>query len=177
MKWFSRHPRIEDLVADHYEAVYRFAYRLCGTQTEAEDVTQEAFCQAQTKLSQLRDPAAARGWIFSIARNTFLHRVRSKKLEKAVPLEDAAEPMDRWDAEPLSVDPAVLQDALGNLPEAYRTPLILYFFEEFSYRDIAEQLGIPMGTVMSRLARGKECLKNRLLRTEPALAESRKGTA
>lgn len=170
MSWFARHPRIEDLVTDHYESVYRFAYRLSGASAEAEDLTQETFCQAQTKLSQLRDPAAARGWLFSIVRNGYLHRQRARKAAKTVSLDDAVEPIERWDADPITIDPAKLQELLGELPEAFRTPLILYFFEEFSYRQIAEQLSVPVGTVMSRLARAKAHLRERLLRVEPALA-------
>lgn len=177
MAWFTRSPRIEDLVTDHYESVYRFAYRLSGTAGEAEDLTQETFCQAQAKIDQLRDISASRGWLFSIARNAFLHRLRSKKIAKTVSLDDSVEPIDRWDPEPLSIDPEVLQQTLNDLPEPYRTPLILYFFEEFSYRQIAEQLDVPVGTVMSRLARAKSFLRERLLRVEPALAWSRREEA
>jgi RNA polymerase sigma-70 factor (ECF subfamily) len=60
------------------------------------------------------------------------------------------------------VDPERLQDALNELPEVFRTPIILYYFEDFSYRDIAEQMELPIGTVMSRLARAKGHLRERL---------------
>ena len=63
------------------------------------------------------------------------------------------------------VDPEQLQQALNELAEVYRTPILLYYFEEFSYRDIAEQMDLPMGTVMSRLARGRERLRRVLKRT------------
>jgi RNA polymerase sigma-70 factor (ECF subfamily) len=70
------------------------------------------------------------------------------------------------------VEPEQLQEALGELPEVYRTPVILYYFEDFSYRDIAEQMDLPMGTVMSRLARAKAYLRARLLpRTSDVLAD------
>jgi RNA polymerase sigma-70 factor (ECF subfamily) len=170
MAWFARHPRIDDLVTDHYESVYRFAYRLSGAAAEAEDLTQETFCQAQLKLAQLRDVAAARGWLFTIVRNGYLHRLRSRKMAKTVSLDDSAEPIERWDADPVLIEPEKLQEALSDLPEAFRTPLVLYFFEEFSYRQIAEQMEVPVGTVMSRLARAKSYLRDRLLRIEPALA-------
>ncbi len=177
MAWFARHPRIEDLVTDHYESIYRFAYRLSGSSAEADDLTQETFCQAQLKIGQLRDPATAKGWLFSIVRNAFLHRVRSKKMANTVSLDEATEPVDRWDGEPLAIEPEKLQGVLNELPEAFRTPLVLYFFEDFSYREIADQLGVPVGTVMSRLARAKAFLKDRLLRVEPALAWGRKEDA
>ena len=67
------------------------------------------------------------------------------------------------------LDPEQLQNALNELPEAFRTPVILFYFEDFSYRDIAEQMALPMGTVMSRLARAKAHLRTRLL-AGPALA-------
>ncbi len=161
---------VQQLVDDHYLALYRYAYRLCGSAADAEDLTQEAFCKAQLNLSQLRDPARAKGWLFSILRNGYLHRRRSEQNLRVLSLEDVgdvAEPA----AEPLpDLDPERLQQALGELPEAFRTPVILYYFEDFSYRDIAEQMDLPLGTVMSRLARAKAHLRSRLLPPGPALA-------
>ena len=110
-------------------------------------------------------------------RNAYLHRLRSRKIAKTVSLDELNEPIDRWDAEPLVIESEKLQEVLNELPEAFRTPLVLYFFEEFSYRQIADQLGVPVGTVMSRLARAKAFLRDRLLRVEPALAGGRKEKA
>ncbi len=154
---------IATMVEEHYASLYRYAYRLSGSAADAEDLTQDAFCQAQLKLAQLRDPARAKGWLFSILRNAYLHRVRDRKHENAVSLEGLAELPDR----PLETVPAIdsdaLQAALNELPEVFRTPIILYYFEEFSYRDIAEQMELAMGTVMSRLARAKAYLRARLV--------------
>lgn len=162
MGWLSGSKRkIEALVEAHYEALYRYAYRLCGAPQTAEDLTQEAFCQAQDKLHQLRDQAKAKSWLFSILRNAFLHRLRSSKQEKEVALDGIPELPERT-TEALPIDSAQLQQALGELPEAFRTPIILYYFEEFSYKEIAEQMGVPLGTVMSRLARAKTYLRQRL---------------
>lgn len=154
---------IEGLVTAHYEALYRYAYRLAGSQSLAEDLTQETFCQAQQKLHQLRDPAKAKAWLFSILRNAFLHRLRSVKQEKEVSLDGVAELPDRGVDAGLPIDAAQLQAALNELPEAFRTTVVLYYFEEFSYRDIAEQMNVPLGTVMSRLARAKTFLRQRLM--------------
>jgi RNA polymerase sigma-70 factor (ECF subfamily) len=66
-----------------------------------------------------------------------------------------------------AVDPERLQEALNELPEVFRTPIILYYFEDFSYRDIADQMDLPIGTVMSRLARAKAHLRGRLLPPAP----------
>jgi RNA polymerase sigma-70 factor (ECF subfamily) len=160
---------VQQLVEEHYSSLYRYAYRLTGLAVDAEDLTQETFCQAQLKLAQLRDHARARAWLFSILRNAYLHRVRASKQEHAVSLDWAGDLPER-SPDPLpEVEPETLQQALSELPEAFRTPVILYYFEEFSYRDIAEQMDLPMGTVMSRLARAKAHLRTRLL---PARAEA-----
>lgn len=166
---------VQRLVDDYYLALYRYAYRLAGSAADADDLTQEAFCKAQTNYSQLRDPARAKAWLFSILRNAYLHRARADKQQRCVALDDAgdlAEPLP----EPLpEIDPERLQQVLNDLPEVFRTPIILFYFEEFSYRDIAEQMDLPLGTVMSRLARAKAFLRARLLQPEtPLTADGRR---
>jgi RNA polymerase sigma-70 factor (ECF subfamily) len=154
---------VQQLVEEHYTSLYRYAYRLSGSAADAEDLTQEAFCQAQAKLGQLRQWNRARPWLFSILRNAYLHRVRARKVENVVSLDGVGELPDRL-PEPLpEIDPERLQQCLNDLPEVFRTPLILYYFEDFSYRDIAEQMDLALGTVMSRLARAKAHLRARLL--------------
>jgi RNA polymerase sigma-70 factor (ECF subfamily) len=169
--------RVQQLVEDYYASLYRYAFRLAGSPADAEDLTQETFCQAQMKLHQLRDPDRTRAWLFSILRNSYLHRARAQKQAILVPLEwagDLAEPLPG----PLpEIEPQRLQQALNELPEGFRTPLILYYFEEFSYRDIAEQMDLPMGTVMSRLARAKAHLRARLLPEAAAVLARNNGRA
>jgi RNA polymerase sigma-70 factor (ECF subfamily) len=146
--------------------LYRYAYRLSGSAADAEDLTQETFCKAQLNYSQLRDAGRARPWLFSILRNAYLHRVRADKQENCVPLDgvgDLPEPLP--DSLP-EIDPEQLQQALNDLPEGFRTPIILFYFADFSYRDIAEQMDLPIGTVMSRLARAKAHLRTRLVSYE-----------
>jgi RNA polymerase sigma-70 factor (ECF subfamily) len=167
MAWFAAKSDLDRLVTEHYAALYRFAFRLTGRVGEAEDLTQEAFCQAQAKLHQLREAGAARGWLFAILRNAYLHRLRSMKGVRLVSLDDLGEVPDRDDFELPEIDSAQLQRALDLLPESFRTPVVLFYFEDFTYREIAEQMQVPVGTVMSRLARAKEHLRDRL--SEPAL--------
>lgn len=163
MGWFgTSRPAIELLVEAHYAALFRYAYRLSGASQEAEDLTQETFCLAQNKLHQLRDPERAKPWLFSILRNAYLHRMRSSKLAKQVSLDGIPEVPERTPDAPLA-DSAQLQQALQELPEAFRTPIVLYYFEDFSYRDIADEMKVPLGTVMSRLARAKTYLRQRLM--------------
>jgi RNA polymerase sigma-70 factor (ECF subfamily) len=156
---------VERLVDEHYAALYRYAYRLSGSGADAEDLTQETFCKAQSNFYQLRDPGRAKPWLFSILRKAYLRRLRDEK--PCVSLDGVGDLPER-PAEPLpEIDPEQLQHALNDLAEAFRTPIILYYFEDFSYRDIAEQMDLPLGTVMSRLARAKAYLRGRLLTPAP----------
>jgi RNA polymerase sigma-70 factor (ECF subfamily) len=163
---------VQALVEEHYAALYRYAFRLSGSAADAEDLTQETFCQAQLKYAQLRDLSRAKAWLFSILRNAYLHRRRAARQEQVVSLEWVGDLAERLPETLPEVEPERLQQALGELPEVFRTPVILYYFEDFSYRDIAEQMDLPMGTVMSRLARAKAHLRARLLPRAEALAEA-----
>jgi RNA polymerase sigma-70 factor (ECF subfamily) len=167
---------VERLVDEHYASLFRYAYRLTGSSADAEDLTQDAFCTAQTKLGQLRDPGKVKSWLFSILRNAFLHRRRTEKHHPFVSLQDMSDVVEPLPDPLPPVDPARLQEALNELPEVFRTPIILYYFEEFSYRDIAEQMDLPLGTVMSRLARAKGHLRSRLLQPEAMADDSRRAT-
>lgn len=155
---------ISEIVAAHYERVYRFAYRLSGSGPDAEDITQDTFTNAQEKLSQLREPERVGGWLLSIARNVFLQAYRKQHRAVELPLESLGELCaDLEESSALSsVDTEELQLALQELPEEFRSPLVLFYFDDCSYREIAEQMQVPMGTVMSRLARAKEHLRKRL---------------
>jgi RNA polymerase sigma-70 factor (ECF subfamily) len=163
--------RIQALVEQHYVPLYRYAFRLTGSASDAADLTQDAFCQAQLKLGQLRDANRAKAWLFSILRNAYLHRVRNARRQATVSLEYVGDLPERL-GEPLpEIDPQRLQAVLNELPEDFRTPLILFYFEDFSYRDIAEQMEVPLGTVMSRLARAKAHLRARLIPATPVAAD------
>jgi RNA polymerase sigma-70 factor (ECF subfamily) len=150
------------LVEAHYEALFRYAYRLAGSAVEAEDLTQEAFGKAFTRLSQLREHDRAKAWLFRILRNLYLHKIRDEKRHRVIPLDSVGDLPGRDTPETPEIDPEKLQEALNELEEGFRTPLILFYFEEFSYRDIAEQMELPIGTVMSRLARAKAYLRVKL---------------
>lgn len=152
----------QTLIDAHYEALYRYAYRLTGSSADAEDLTQEAFGKALVRLPQLREPERVKAWLFRILRNLYLHKVRDEKRHRTVPLDAVGDLPGRDAEETPDLDPSKLQQALDELDEGFRTPLILFYFEEFSYRDIAEQMELPIGTVMSRLARAKAYLRAKL---------------
>src|SRR5262245_6532468 len=164
---------LHQLIDAHYQALYRYAYRLSGSAADAEDLTQEAFGKALARLPQLRDPDRVKAWLFRILRNAYLHKVRDQKRHRVVPLDAVGDLPERPPEELPDIDPARLQQALDELDEGFRTPIILFYFEEFSYRDIAEHMDLPIGTVMSRLARAKAYLRSRLL---PANGAGEAGT-
>jgi RNA polymerase sigma-70 factor, ECF subfamily len=160
---------IQRLVEEYYVPLYRYAYRLSGSCADAEDLTQEAFCKAQRNYEQLRDAARARPWLFSILRNAYLHRVRAERQQRCVPLDCVGDVAESLPTVTPEIDPERLQQALNDLPETFRTPIILYYFEDFGYREIAEQMDLPIGTVMSRLARAKAYLRGRLVEPNAAV--------
>ncbi len=159
---------LRQLVEAHYTNLYQYAFRLSGSAADAADLTQETYCRAQEQWGQLRDPSRARNWLFAILRNAYLHRLRSERTQRAIPLDHVGELPERVGPdEPTSNDD--LQSILNDMREDWRTPLILFYFEDFSYRDIAEQMDLPLGTVMSRLARAKAYLRERLRATSERL--------
>jgi RNA polymerase sigma-70 factor (ECF subfamily) len=157
---------ISQLVDQHYEPVFRFAYRLSGTSHEAEDISQQAFLDAQRKLDTLRDPDKVRAWLFMIVRNLYRRRIRDRVTRGEFALEVLADPIDQKRDSDKRVEQALdsesLQQVLNELPEEFRSVLLLFYFRELSYREIAEQLDVPIGTVMSRLSRGKKQLRERI---------------
>lgn len=150
---------LSQLVAEHAEAVYRYAYRLTGSVHDAEDLTQQVFLTAQQRLAQLREVDRAQGWLFTIARNCFLRTASKKRpvLATSVGVDLDIVPME--EAGSLPVDSAQLQTAIDQLPVDFRLVVVMFYFEDCSYREIAERLELPLGTVMSRLARGKKQLR------------------
>lgn len=164
---------IAQLVADYHQAVYRYAYRLTGTVADAEDLTQHAFLVAQGKLEQLREEGKARGWLFAILRNYFLKQRRKKLPTAATDLQLNIDniPEEVYESE---IDQERLQRVLDELPERYRMVLVMFYFEDLGYREMAEALGVPIGTIMSRLARAKGALRCCLLEAEQAVDAKRR---
>jgi len=148
---------IAQLVAEHHQAVYRYAYRLTGSVHDAEDLVQEVVLIAQRKMGQLRNLEAAKSWLFAILRNCFLKEWRHRHRRPALTGQSAPN-LDMYPAAPPSegVDSDRVQEVLNELPDAARLVVVMFYFEGCSYREIAERLALPIGTVMSRLARAKE---------------------
>ncbi|MEI8374683.1 MAG: sigma-70 family RNA polymerase sigma factor [Planctomycetota bacterium] len=158
---------IQRLIDDHLDAVYRYAYRLTGSVHDAEDLTQQVFLLAQQWLDQLREVDRARGWLFTILRNAFLKMVKQTQPDLATSVGVNLETVPADSESGQAVDTAELQAAIDELPAEFRVVVAMFYFEECSYREIAEKLDLPIGTVMSRLARAKGHLRAKLIETEP----------
>lgn len=163
---------IAELVSEHHAAVYRYAYRLTGAQCDAEDLTQQTFLAAQQNLGQLREAAQGRSWLYAILRNGYLKMRRKRVPLPAASLELDIDSIPEDLPEIAQFDPERLQAALNELPDEFKLPLLLFYFEGCSYREIAEKLGAPPGTIMSRLSRAKGHLRARLFEEELDVAGS-----
>jgi len=164
--------RFKELTYPHLEFLYNVALKYSGNRYDAEDLVQETMVTAYTKFRQLRDEKSCRAWLFTILRNHFLKE--RKQLLRRPYLDDGSSYLDYMTDEKSSgfVDRIVEKDAnkklhriLAKISEKFKSPLILYYMEEMTYQEIAEYLDIPIGTVMSRLARGKRYLKKGLLQS------------
>ncbi len=158
-------PAVAALVAEYHAQLYRYAYRLTGSVCDAEDLTQQTFLAAHRSLNQLRSEENCRGWLFSILRSYYLKLNRRRRPISAGNLDlDLDTVPDELPAE-LMIDQERLQTALDTLPDEFKLVLLMFYFEESSYREIADRLELPLGTVMSRLSRAKRHLRSKL---EPA---------
>ena len=153
----------EKLVEDYYMPLYRFALSLSRSESDAADLTQQTFFLWASKGHQLRDKSKVKTWLFTSLYREFLGRKRQQ--DRFV---DAESNVDAISAQavPASVvnqlDGDIVQRALLALEEIYRAPLTLFYLQQHSYKEIAETLEIPIGTVMSRISRGKDQLRKAL---------------
>jgi RNA polymerase sigma-70 factor (ECF subfamily) len=165
----------EALLARHLDALYRTAVRLCGANAaDAEDLLQEAALRASRKFSSLRDPAAGRAWLFTVLLRTHLNRVRAARsraetLESDLDMDAFEEALAAWvpSAGPLELlmtreQGERIARALAELPGDLRPVVTLVDLEGFTQREAAAMLGVPEGTVASRLFRARKALRERL---------------
>lgn len=156
-------PEWGDLVAEHADGVYRLAYSLSGNRQDAEDLTQDTFMRVFRSLKSYR-PGTFEGWLHRITTNLFLDMVRHRS---KIRMEALPEDYDRVPGEDMTpeqaytvanLDPA-LQRALDELSPDFRVAVVLCDVVGMSYDEIAETLGVKMGTVRSRIHRGRSQLR------------------
>lgn len=170
-----------DVVHEHLDRLYGYCVHLCGDRTDAEDLLQETLIRAMRSYDGLRDPQAAKTWMFTIATNCARDRWRARGRElDTVPLE-AGDPDDEFslfatiaieDPFPYSdelhldflrlFEDADLQAVFVSLTPAFRAPILLTTIHGFSCKEAAAVLGVPLGTILSRLHRGRKQLERGL---------------
>lgn len=154
----------QHLVDRHYAALYRFGLSLSGNGDTASDLVQQTFYLWAEKGHQLRDATKAKSWLFTTLYREYLSTYRRNVRFPHVELDDASAELPSIAPETLSgLDGSAVVAALSQLEDVFRAPLSLFYLDELSYREIADVLDIPIGTVMSRLSRGKEQLRKLLL--------------
>jgi RNA polymerase sigma-70 factor, ECF subfamily len=194
MQWFrprksDRQREFEDEALVHMDSLYAHALRLTRSQSDAEDLVQDTFVRALRFYDRFERGSNLKAWLLRIQFNGFVNKYRRNLKEHSVGEAMTHEPgtestlgrgplRSLLDPQGTALAPIVakeIQAALGQLPEEHRTVVILADVEELSYKEIAEVIGCPIGTVMSRLHRARKALKERLtdqaeslgLRTEP----------
>jgi RNA polymerase sigma-70 factor (ECF subfamily) len=152
-------------VSLHYEQLYKFAFSLTRIEADACDLTQQTFYIWATKGHQLRDRSKVKSWLFTILHREFLNiRKRSVRFPH-FELNDVNEDLPTISPETVStLDAARVVEFLGQVQEPYRAALSLFYMEDYSYREIAEILDVPLGTIRSRISRGLAHLQESILK-------------
>ncbi|HEX9296167.1 MAG TPA: sigma-70 family RNA polymerase sigma factor [Polyangiaceae bacterium] len=175
----KRSPRPDPFEAQvllHLDALYAVACRLTKSPLDAEDLVQDALVKAMRARDQYQPGTNLKAWLFKILTNTFINKYRRGGLERVVLDGPDADPLaDGWvsaasmralrDPESQALRPLLQEEihrALEELPEEFRLAVVLSDVEELSYKEIAEVMDCPVGTVMSRLHRGRRLLQKRL---------------
>ena len=158
----------------HASVIFRSAFRLCGNRQGAEDLVQETYFQALKNFDQLKDRERCKYWLFAIMRNLFLKDVEKSKNRIEIEFDAVCDTLHSKVNTPEKdflgdeVRHALLS-AMNKLDERLSQPIQSFYFEGLSYQEIATQLDIPIGTVMSRIARAKVYLKRDLIRSKAPL--------
>ena len=162
-------PDLESLVDSYYSSLYQFAFSLTRNEDDACDLTQQTFLVWASKGHQLRDVTKVKTWLFTTLYREFLEKRRRQVRFPHFELAEVGDDLPR--VAPVTadqLDSGAVVGALGKLDDAFQAPLTLFYLEDYSYKDIAEILDIPIGTVKSRISRGIVQLHNLL--TEGARA-------
>ena len=148
----------ESLMTQHIPRLRRYARALTGERSAADDLVQDTLERALSRLHLWRQGSDLRAWLFTIMHNIYVNQTRSRIRHPQEPLDDSA--ADELRArEPDWGELRDIEEALGRLPGEQRAVVLLVGLEQFSYEEAAQVLDIPLGTVMSRLSRGRERLR------------------
>ncbi len=157
----------EEVARVHGRRIYSYAYRLTGNPDDASDLSQEVLLRVRKGLAGYT-PGSFEAWLWRITHNTFVDEYRRRKRRPTVPLPEQPDRMVRAASPPADEVLASIrlgddvQKALLDLPEDFRAPVVMCDVVGLSYAEIAEALGVPVGTVRSRIHRGRARLRERL---------------
>lgn len=153
----------DDLIARWHTPLWKYVRRLSNSSELAADTVQDVWLRVLRSITRLRDASRFRPWLFSIARRVVMDRLRS---EYAQPIDDAVDLSTIAEEESddnLEHEIAVMHDELAQLPAVEREILVLFYLNELSLSDLSEVIGIPVGTVKSRLFRARRLLRTKLM--------------
>jgi RNA polymerase sigma-70 factor (ECF subfamily) len=165
-----KNERFKEAAIEHMDSLYRFAIHISGDEVDAEDLLQDTYLKAYKFSDKFQEGTNLKAWMLTIMKNTFINMVRRNKNNKRM---IALSDMEDWGYEP-SVPPESEDNIFGymfdddvsaaveELPEVYKTVVLLADVEGLPYKDIADMVGCPIGTVMSRLHRGRKFLREKL---------------
>ena len=178
----DRHARFDALVLPHLDRLLAFAARRTNVRADAEDAVQEACGRAWLGLDDLRDPTKVRAWLYRILRGvlseTEERTARRRQLVSITRLEEAHDELVSSDSDLVFEEVASrltgeeVRAALGQLPDDFATVVELHDIDGFKYHEIADIVGVPIGTVMSRISRGRRLLAGAVLASRTAARES-----
>ncbi|PJZ69935.1 RNA polymerase subunit sigma-70 [Leptospira perolatii] len=165
----------EELVLRYEAMVYSQASKAFRDKTEAEDFTQDVFLKAFESLSTFKGLSKFSTWLFSIARNEIIRRYRKDHPEVDAPLENVSSEKSLLEGQSTQESQLLqkethekIRSLVNKLPELYRRPISLHYFENMSYKDISEKLNLKMNTLKSYIFRGKEILRDWLKKEDEA---------
>jgi len=150
---------LEGVIREHYRPLYLYALTLCGQEADAADLTQQTAVIFARKWSEVRDLTKIKSWLFSILYREFLNLRRRTARITSLDEHPEHEPEPHPPQQAQTLDGRAAVAALHTLEEPFRAVLSLYYLEDLSYREIADTLELPIGTVMSRLSRAKDALR------------------
>ena len=160
-------PEFENVVNLYYRDLYRFGFSLTRNEADAFDLAHQTFYNWANKGYQVKSLANVKGWLFTTLHREFLQICRRRSRFSDEPISEATQDLPNISADVVNrLDGRTVLEVLGKIDEGYRAPLVLYYMEDLSYKQIAAVLGIPLGTVQSRIARGKTHLSQRLTETK-----------
>lgn len=164
----------ENLVKLYYRDLYRFGLSLTGSEADAADLTQETFYIWANKGHQLQKAASVKSWLFTTLHREFLKTCRRRNRFPTESIDERVSGLPNVPADCAErADSQTLLRILSEIDEDFRAPLVLYYMEDLSYKEIAAVLALPLGTVQSRIARAKVQLLRRLSETNLPLEEAK----